>query len=121
MYGSRDKPCSLDVPTPLDNHLCACRGVVSSTGNYEVGIQCTPPYVQSVHSITNPQSSTFFPSQMCTEADRGHGQLTVGKEGYIYRHLGVCFGSSDWMSISDCAEGCLLCALYRWLGVGLSP
>ncbi len=39
MYGSRDKPCSLDAPTPIDNaHLCACRGVVSSIGNYEVGI-----------------------------------------------------------------------------------
>ncbi len=55
--------------------------------------------MQSVHSITNPQSSTSFPSQMCTEADRGHGELMVSKEGYTYRDLGVCFVSSDWVSI----------------------
>ncbi len=39
MYGSGDEPCSLDAPTRVDNaHLCACRGVVSSIGNWEYNV-----------------------------------------------------------------------------------
>ncbi len=54
-----------------------------------------------------------------TDVHRGRSRTwrTNGeyKEGYIYRHLGVCFGSSDWVSIVTAQkDACYVAYIGGW-------